>query len=762
MTSPYPWLAARHLLAVRLDNAGDVVMLGPALRTVKTASPEARITLLASRAGAAAAPLLPWIDDVLVWRALWQDLGHLPFDPARERELVDLLAERGFDGALIFTSFSQTPHVAAYACYLAGIPLRAGESKEFGGAALSHPAPPLPDATHQVARNLHLVGHLGFAGGDAALEIAVPEAGHAAAAARLRDAGIADGIPLAVVHPGASAAARRYPAARFGAVARQLADRGWSVVVTGTEHEQALLDETLLGAGPAVAPVTDLTIAGFAALIDRAGVVVCNNTLPMHLADAVRTSVVALYAGTDLVSQWQPRATPCRILRRETVCTPCYRFDCPIGQPCLDVRPEEVVRAVEEVTGVAKRDIAVAGASPHPSPSQWETGRGEGVRRIAVFQALNLGDFLCATPALRSLRRRFPEAEITLIGRPWAEELVHRLPSVDRFLPFPGWPGIAESPLGDAIAPDWPAFDLAIQMHGAGEVSNGFLASLGARQTLGYGSEGETRLTTALVWREEEAEPLRWLRLVAALGAEPGEPLPDFPVTDAESNRAMTLLPLDGRPWVGLHAGARDEARRWPATAFSRLGDRLAEQYGARIVLTGAAEERPLADDVRGAMRATALDLVGATTLGELAAIVSRLDLLICNDTGISHMAAATRTPSVVLFGPTRPQRWAPRHARHLALDATLAPGAPEDGAAALRALPVALVAAAAGAALDRMAIDNEVGGRRSEVGRTSRSVGQSVSRSVEAVGRTRAIPTQGLSSDLRPPTSDPRPEVAL
>src|SRR5919204_6855927 len=149
------WRDAENLLAVRMDNAGDVVMLGPALRAVKETSPRARLTLLASPAGALAAPLLPWVDDVIVWRAVWQDVGgRVPFAPAREQELIALLAARAFDGALIFTSFSQTPHVPGYVGYLAGIPLRAGDSREFGGGTLTTELRGTPDEVHQVERNL--------------------------------------------------------------------------------------------------------------------------------------------------------------------------------------------------------------------------------------------------------------------------------------------------------------------------------------------------------------------------------------------------------------------------------------------------------------------------------------------------------------------------------------------------------------------------------------------------------------------------------
>src|SRR5918997_1919531 len=145
------------------------------------------------------------------------------------------------------------------------------------------------------------------------------------------------------------------------------------------------------------------------------------------------------------------------------------------------------------------------------------TSSGADPSRIAVFQALNLGDLLCTTPALRAIRCRFPAAEITFIGRPWAEDFVARLSTVNRFLPFPGYPGIAESPPETPRpVPQWPRFDLVIQMHGSGEVSNGFVAALEATHSVGFGPRGERRLTTALNWVESEPEPMRWLRLAEA------------------------------------------------------------------------------------------------------------------------------------------------------------------------------------------------------------------------------------------------------
>jgi ADP-heptose:LPS heptosyltransferase len=326
------------------------------------------------------------------------------------------------------------------------------------------------------------------------------------------------------------------------------------------------------------------------------------------------------------------------------------------------------------------------------------TGSSADPSRIAIFQALNLGDLLCTTPALRAIRGRFPAAEITFIGRPWAEDFVARLAIVDRFLPFPGFPGIAESPPGAArTVSQWPRFDLAFQMHGSGSVSNEFVAALGATHSVGFGPPGERRLTTALSWVELEPEPLRWLRLAEAVGAAAAGLHLEFPVTASERAKAAALIgPPDGRPVIGLHAGASDPSRRWPAESFANLGDILAERHQARIVLTGSDQERPLTASVRHSMKMPAIDLAGQTELGELAAVVSTLDLLVTNDTGISHVAAATRTPSIVLFGPTRPERWAPLdRRRHHVIDATSYPDAPADGLAALQALSVDDVLAA-------------------------------------------------------------------
>ncbi len=346
------WRRARRLLVVRADNIGDVVMAGPALRALKRALPDAGLTLLASPAGAAAAPLLPWLDATLTWRVLWQDIGGRAADPGEERRLISSLEAGRFDGAVILTSFSQTPHAPAAAAWLAGIPLRAGASKERS-TLLTHTAEAGDDGRHQVERNLDLVRALGFPAQDDALELKVPDGARCGAAALLAVHGLGGGQPFVLLTPWTSTAARNYDAGRMVRAAKLVsAAAHLPIVVTAHARDTARAAELVERIGPeAVDLAGETLVTELAALVAGARLVLTNNTSVMHMADALRTPAVVLFAGTDLESQWAPRHTPHRLLRRPTRCSPCYAFACPLDHACLDIEPAEVADAALELLG---------------------------------------------------------------------------------------------------------------------------------------------------------------------------------------------------------------------------------------------------------------------------------------------------------------------------------------------------------------------------------------------------------------------------
>lgn len=348
------WPALSRVLAVRLDNLGDVVLATPALRALRRAlPPAARLDLLASPAGASLAPLLTApeagaVDDVLVLRAVWQDASAaMPQDPARELALVERLRAAAYDAVVVFTSFSQSPWPPAYAAYLAGVPARVGQSREFGGSLLSHWVTPPDDAVHQVDRALHLLEAVGVPAAGTQLALGVPEAAREAAASALRAAGLAPATPYAVLAPGASCPSRRWPPERFAAVAARLARAGLPVAVAGSEKEAPLVAAVVEGAATAgvVGLAGAVDVPGLAALVDGAAVAVTNNSGGMHLADALGTPLVALFAGTELEQQYAPRGTPTTLFRVPTACSPCRAFDCPYALECLDVPPPAVAEA---------------------------------------------------------------------------------------------------------------------------------------------------------------------------------------------------------------------------------------------------------------------------------------------------------------------------------------------------------------------------------------------------------------------------------
>ncbi|MDB5310463.1 MAG: ADP-heptose--LPS heptosyltransferase [Gemmataceae bacterium] len=309
--------------------------------------------------------------------------------------------------------------------------------------------------------------------------------------------------------------------------------------------------------------------------------------------------------------------------------------------------------------------------------SRSEQGSGPGLpRKVVVFRALKLGDLLCAVPALRALQASLPDAEIVLVGLPWAREFVDRYAHlVDGFREFPGWPGLPEcDPRVDAI-PAFLAglqaegFDLAIQMHGSGSFVNSLCVLFGARRTAGFFLPGDycPDPDRFLPWPDRGPEGRRLLALTEFLGFPArGEEL-EFPLRDADLAAADRAMSPDG-DYACVHPGASVSHRRWPAGWFAAVADTLARQ-GLRVVLTGTAGERDLTHAVAAAMAAPATDLAGETALGPTAAVLARARLLVCNDTGVSHLAAAVGTPSVVISTGDNPARWAPADAiRHRVL----------------------------------------------------------------------------------------------
>jgi ADP-heptose:LPS heptosyltransferase len=327
-----------HVLVARQDNAGDVLLAGPAVRAV--AAGAERVTLLCGPAGAEAARLLPGVDEVVVHEAEWIAADPQPVWRADVERRVDHVTSLGADCALILTSFHQSPLPLALLLRMAGVPFVGAISEDYPGSLLDvrhH----VDDDLHEVWRGLSLAQAMGFAlaeDDDDRLRV-------------LRPGGYPPGTGHVVVHPGASVPARAWAPERHAALVRALTREGRRVVVTGGPRERALTRHV---AGTRALDLGGRTSLGeLADVLAGAACLVAGNTGPAHLAAAVRTPVVSLFAPTVPVQRWHPWGVPHELLYVPVRCAGCRARTCPVpGHPCLDdLGVDEVLRAVAHLCG---------------------------------------------------------------------------------------------------------------------------------------------------------------------------------------------------------------------------------------------------------------------------------------------------------------------------------------------------------------------------------------------------------------------------
>lgn len=333
-------------LAVRLDSDGDVLLTGPAIAAL--AATGDRIDVLASPSGVAAAGLLPGVTDVLVFDAPWSGFRPPPVDADDVHRLVDELAGRGYDRAVVFTSFHQSPLPAALLLRLAGVPFIAAASTDYPGSLLDvrvRREDP-PGGGHEVEAAVEVAVAAGAPRPDRPLRLGIrrplPDPAELLPPDVLRDGYV-------VVHPGASVPARALDPGHAAAIVGELGHRGHRVVVTGGPGERDLVERVAAGTPQAVDLGGRTSLAGLAGVLDRAQAVVVGNTGPAHLAAAVGTPVVSLFSPVVPAARWAPWGVPCRLLGdQHAACRDTRARDCPIaGHPCLTgVPPGDVADAV--------------------------------------------------------------------------------------------------------------------------------------------------------------------------------------------------------------------------------------------------------------------------------------------------------------------------------------------------------------------------------------------------------------------------------
>jgi lipopolysaccharide heptosyltransferase II len=347
------WGEHEKVLCVRLDTIGDVLMTTPALRALRDQREGRQLTLLTSRSATPVAQMVPEIDRAIAYDAPWMKTPSRD-SPWADCAMIERLRASDFDAAVIFTTFSQSPLPAALMCQLAGIPARLAHCRENPYRLLTEwvrETEPEQGIRHEVERHLDLVATVGATTERDGLSLRVPPKAATAALGRLRQAGHDPAEPWLLAHPGSTAESRRYPPELYAEALAQLsAETGRRVVLTGDASERQLVGDLAGRLGEIALPLAgSLAFAELCGLIAAAPLLLCGNTGPAHVAAAVGTPVVVLYALTN--PQHTPWRSPARVLTHDVPCRWCFRSACPEGHhDCLRlIAPAEVVEAALEL-----------------------------------------------------------------------------------------------------------------------------------------------------------------------------------------------------------------------------------------------------------------------------------------------------------------------------------------------------------------------------------------------------------------------------
>jgi len=306
------------------------------------------------------------------------------------------------------------------------------------------------------------------------------------------------------------------------------------------------------------------------------------------------------------------------------------------------------------------------------------------IKKIVVFRALQIGDMLCAIPAIRALHTAYPDAEITLIGLPWAKMLIERFPAYfHQLITFPGYPGFPEQPVDYAAFPEFlkkvqeEHFDLALQMQGSGIISNPLVDLFAAKNIAGFYTSNnfcpDKRLF--IEYPNNLHEINRHLKLIEFLGITDATTDLEFPILPKdEEDFDKAALPVKPNEYVIIHPGSRGASRQWNPEYFAAIGDYCFDN-GLQVIITGTKDETDIVNNVILHMKHKPINAAGKTSLGAVAVLIKNATALVSNCTGVSHIASALKTKSIVLSLDGEPYRWTPLNKKlHRTIDWTTTP----------------------------------------------------------------------------------------
>lgn len=294
----------------------------------------------------------------------------------------------------------------------------------------------------------------------------------------------------------------------------------------------------------------------------------------------------------------------------------------------------------------------------------------ENVRKISVLRANALGDFIVTLPAIDAIRHAYPKAEIILLGKPWHKEFATGgRTAVDRAIVIPVTEGLREE---KGIQPDpeeldrffkeiqKEEIDIAIHFHGKGISANPFIKKLGAKLTVGLTCEEADPLDRSVDFYYYQNEAIRYLEVASLIGAHPLHLEPRITILEQDKEEANSFLKqYDQQPFAVLHPCGTDIRRMWTTERFAKTADLLIER-NLQVIFSGSADDAAMINSIISKMKHRAVSACGKLSLGGLAGLLAKSELVISSDTGPLHLARAAGARTIGLYWAPNLINWGP------------------------------------------------------------------------------------------------------
>jgi lipopolysaccharide heptosyltransferase II len=620
MTTGSPLDRPKKILFVTLSNLGDVVLTLPAFRALEAHFPHAEFHVVAGEGARGVFASEPRVKSFLAHPKRPTLGGRVAFIRSIRAQRYDLIVDLKKSPIGFF-----------------------GGAKERNSYWVSGKS-----AVHQSMKHLRSIeGITPPASGVSTMRLpALPESLRAEL-----DAWIAGGRFVAAA-PGSKSDLKKWPADRYAALLDKIAmNEGCRIVLVG---DAADVSDAVRVKGAMRSRTLDLTgrtsYAELCAVLGRAAMLVTNDSAPLHIADALGTPVLAIFGPTE-PRKYGPRGAHGLVARKRVFCQPCEKAQCRFAtHDCLKDLP------IDEVYAKACQILS-------------DEFRPRNLK-ILVVRLDRIGDVVLSLPAIAAIRGRFPSAEIAVMTRPSTRELLEGHPMVDEVIPYYyEKKGRHSSMTGNARfirEIQMRKFDIAFILHPSTRaVLVPFLAGIPYR--IGFDSVLPFLLTKKVPDRRSEGkkhESDYTLDVVRAFGINEIPQTPEFEERPIDRTRAAEICVkygiAEGERVIALHPGASCASKKWPVERFAELGQALSA--GRRIAVVGGREEKELGKILKEAIGPTAVDLTGELGLKDLASFLRRCELLVTNDSGPAHVAAAAGVKTVSIFGRNRdglgPRRW--------------------------------------------------------------------------------------------------------